>query len=114
MCEAIVEGCLKEGIVEPEKMYVFDTYKPRLEYLKKTFGVNASSSASAICKNTDLIIVAVKPQNLSPKFWGQLRENLNPNSVLLSIVVCVYVCVCVFVCVCMFVCVCVYRLSSSC
>ena len=86
MAEAVIEGAMKEQLLEPEKVYVYDTSKPRLEYLRKTFGVHASSSAAAICKNTDLIIVAVKPQNLSQKFWGQLRENLTPNSVLLSIV----------------------------
>lgn len=86
MSEAIIEGFLKEQLIKPERISVFDVNRARLEFLKKEFGVGTSSSVAATCKNADLVIIAVKPQNLSDKLWAQLKEHLSPQSVLLSIV----------------------------
>ena len=86
MSEAIIEGFLKEELIEPERISVYDVNRARLDYLKKEFGVGASSSLSATCKKADLVIIAVKPQNLTDKLWAQLRGNLPPESVVLSIV----------------------------
>lgn len=86
MSEAIIEGFLKEELIEPEQISVYDVNRARLDYLKKEFGVAASSSLAATCKKADLVIIAVKPQNLTDKLWAQLRGNLAPQSVVLSIV----------------------------
>ena len=86
MSEAIIEGFLKEQLIKPERISVYDVNRARLEFLKKEFGVGTSSSFAATCKNADLVIIAVKPQNLSDKLWGQLKDNLSPQSVVLSIV----------------------------
>ncbi len=50
MAEAIIEGFLTEKLIEPEKISVYDVNKGRLDYLKKEFGVYASSSLTATCK----------------------------------------------------------------
>lgn len=86
MSEAIIEGFLKEELIDPERISVYDVNRARLDYLKKEFGVGASSSLAATCKKADLVIIAVKPQNLTDKLWAQLRGNLPPQSVVLSIV----------------------------
>ena len=86
MSEAIIEGFLKEELIEPGRISVYDVNRARLDYLKKEFAVGASSSLSATCKKADLVIIAVKPQNLTDKLWAQLRGNLPPQSVVLSIV----------------------------
>lgn len=86
MSEAIIEGFLKEELIDPERISVYDVNRARLDYLKKEFGVGASSSLAATCKKADLVIIAVKPQNLTDKLWAQLRGNLSPQSVVLSIV----------------------------
>ncbi|TFJ87660.1 hypothetical protein NSK_001010 [Nannochloropsis salina CCMP1776] len=86
MSEAIIEGFVTEKLIQPGKISVYDVSRKRLDYLMKTFGVQASSSLAATCKDSDLVIIAVKPQNLTQKLWAQLRANLDPKSVVLSIV----------------------------
>lgn len=86
MSEAIIEGFVTEKLIHPGKISVYDVSRKRLDYLMKTFGVQASSSLAATCKDSDLVIIAVKPQNLTQKLWAQLRANLDPKSVVLSIV----------------------------
>lgn len=84
MAEAILAGVVKEELIDPSKIVVYDVSRERLDYLKKTFGISVASSIPAVC-NTDLTVICVKPQNL-PGVWGTLRKNLKPQSVLLSIV----------------------------
>ena len=84
--QAILAGMLKEQLIDPDKVAVFDVNRERLDYLKKEFGVAASSSVGSVCKKADLLVVCVKPQNLNATLWGQIRKNLLPKTVLLSIV----------------------------
>jgi pyrroline-5-carboxylate reductase len=84
MAEAILAGVVKEELLDPSKIVVYDVNRERLDYLRKTFGISVASSVAATC-NTDLFVVCVKPQNL-PGVWGSMRKHLKPQSVLLSIV----------------------------
>lgn len=84
MAEAILAGVVKEELLDPSKIVVYDVNRERLDYLKRTFGVTPASSVAATCA-TDLTVVCVKPQNL-PSVWGAMRKHLKPTSVLLSIV----------------------------
>ncbi len=84
MAEAILAGVVKEELLDPAKIVVYDVNQERLAYLKKDFGVSTASSVAATC-SADLLCVCVKPQSM-PAVWGSLRKHLKPQSVLLSIV----------------------------
>lgn len=66
---AIISGLLKAGMVEPQDIYAMDIDENRLEYLKKNFQIDNSSSDKKtgydyLVKNCDIVLLAVKPQVL--------------------------------------------------
>lgn len=71
MGSALIEGILKAGIVKPENIGASDVYEPFLEELKTKFGIRVSTKNSEIVKESDILILAVKPQTL-----GSVLENL--------------------------------------
>jgi pyrroline-5-carboxylate reductase len=72
MGSALIEGIIKAGIVKPEHIGASDVYKPFLEELKAKFGIRVSTDNAAIVRESDILILAIKPQIL-----GSVLANLN-------------------------------------
>lgn len=64
MGEAIIKGLLGRGYTNQDIM-VSDPSQDRLLYLKKTYGLNAVNNNKEVAKNSEVILLAVKPQNMS-------------------------------------------------
>ncbi len=62
MGNAIINGLIKKDIIEPSRINVYDVNQDQLYNLKKT-GVNMDySSNKDVARDSDVILVAVKPQ----------------------------------------------------
>lgn len=59
--------------------------KDRLKLFKSKFGVAVFDSPKEAVKGADLVLFAVKPQNME-KVFSQLRGHASPDATLLSIV----------------------------
>ena len=84
MGEAMIKCLLIKEVTVPQDMIVSDISPVRRELLKKEYGVRTLADNSRTVANTDLIILAVKPQNLP-----QVMENIKglvPEQLILSIV----------------------------
>jgi pyrroline-5-carboxylate reductase len=66
MGEAIMKGLIVADLVKPQQVTVTDIVEQRLIYLRETYGVRAMSDNAAAVTPADLIILAVKPQDIVP------------------------------------------------
>lgn len=81
MGEAIIKSVLRKKLAGKNEITVSDVVQSRREYLSNTYGVNITSSNSAAVKGTDIIILAIKPYELS-HVLGQLSGKLKTQCVI--------------------------------
>ena len=59
---AILKGALASGVLSPEQAYVYDI-SPAAREVAHNLGVNVMANDEEVCKESDIILLAVKPQN---------------------------------------------------
>ncbi len=59
---AILKGALASGVLAPEQAYVYDISPAAME-TAKGLGVNLAADDEEVCVKSDIILLAVKPQN---------------------------------------------------
>ena len=85
MAEAILHGVLSGKLADPEDISVGEPVSERREYLTTQFGINADADNRKSAKQADLVVVAVKPQDLT-SVMAQLNGCLDSTQAALSIV----------------------------
>jgi pyrroline-5-carboxylate reductase len=70
MGEAILKGLIAAQILKPQQMMVTDVIEARLTYLRETYGVQALTDNTKAVGQADLIILALKPQDIVPTVQG--------------------------------------------
>ena len=85
MAEAIIRGVLSQGIASPADISVGEAIEQRCAVLRQTHGVTATTDNVKAVQLGDLVVLAVKPQNLA-EVLAQLRGQLRPEQAVLSIV----------------------------
>jgi pyrroline-5-carboxylate reductase len=65
MGSALISGILSRSLIPAENITVSDVAKERREDLKKTCGINAGEDNKKTVKGADIVILAVKPQNMA-------------------------------------------------
>jgi pyrroline-5-carboxylate reductase len=84
MGEAMIRCLLTEKVTAPRDMVVSDISSVRRELLSREYGVRACADNREAVENADLVIMAVKPQNLSQVMDG--IKGLGPEQLVVSIV----------------------------
>ena len=84
MGEAIVRCLLTRKVTAPQDVMISDISPVRRELLNREYGVNTLADNGKAVANSDLIILAVKPQNL-PQVMEEI-EGLASRQLVLSIV----------------------------
>jgi pyrroline-5-carboxylate reductase len=64
MGEAMVGALIRADIFSPSMVMMSDVYQDRLEYMKKTYGVAVMSDNFRLFSESDIIVLAVKPQQM--------------------------------------------------
>ena len=59
---AILKGALASGVFAPEQAYVYDI-SPAARETAQNLGVNVMANDEEVCAESDIILLAVKPQN---------------------------------------------------
>ena len=85
MAEAILHGVLSGKLAAPEDISVGEPVAERREYLSSEFGVTTDADNLKSAQRADLVVLAVKPQDLGP-VMGQLKGHLDSQQAALSIV----------------------------
>lgn len=85
MASAIICGIIDNKAVKAEEVNVFDVYAPATDSIKAKYNINVFDSEEEIVKNSDTVVLAVKPNILSSvlkKIDGALG---NKNTLIISI-----------------------------
>jgi len=85
MAEAILHGVLSGKLAAPEDISVGEPVAERREYLSSEFGVTTDADNLKSAQRADLVVLAVKPQDLGA-VMGQLKGHLDSQQAALSIV----------------------------
>lgn len=85
MAEAILKGVLSAGLTSPGEVRVGEPVAERCEYLHRQYGVQAGRSNAEAARGAELVVLAVKPQDLQTAF-GQLEGRLEPGQSVMSII----------------------------
>ena len=85
MGEAIIKGVLEKGLLSPSDICASDKVAQRLEYLHSTYGIEVTEDKTAALGGADVIILAVKPQNLA-ELIPALKGKFDREQLVISIV----------------------------
>ena len=83
MATAIIKGLLSQNNGNPELVNVFDLSVEKCDFIKK-MGVNVCKTGVDVMKNSDIIVLAVKPQNYS-EVLQELKNDVTPDKTFVSI-----------------------------
>jgi pyrroline-5-carboxylate reductase len=85
MCEALISGMLKERLYLPGHINVINRSNvDRLQSLKTKYLVNITDNKEEIVKGSDIIVLAVKPKDVTEAIAG-IAPFINKNQVLISV-----------------------------
>jgi len=82
--EALVAGLLKQGRLHASDIRGADPHPETAARVRATLGIDVSSSNSAALKGADLVILAVKPQNMDA-LLREIAPALDPHQVVVSV-----------------------------
>ena len=85
MAEALLGGILSSNVAVAEEIKIGEPIEARRDYLTQTYNVEALGDNKKAISNSDLIILAVKPQDLN-KVTNELKTSIIPNQTALSII----------------------------
>jgi len=80
---ALIEGMLRKKLVSPKNLWVCDKFVEKLALLAKK-GVNISREIEPVVKNTEVIFIAVKPQD-TLEVLEDLKSEIRPGQLIVSI-----------------------------
>ncbi len=84
MGEAMLAAVLAKKLAAPAAITVSDVSPARRAYLKDRYGVAVTDDNAAAVRAKDIVVLAVKPQQI-PEAAAGLKGNLPPSSIVLSI-----------------------------
>lgn len=85
MGEAMLAAILKKELAKPEAIIVGDVAEARREHLAKKYGVAAASDNLGAVERGEVVVLAVKPQNLA-EVMKELGGRLKPTQLVISII----------------------------
>ena len=85
MAEALIGGILDAGLAARDDVRVGDPAESRRDHLARRFGLDVNPSGAEVADGADLVVLAVKPQNLTEVF-AELDGRLAGGSTVVSIV----------------------------
>jgi pyrroline-5-carboxylate reductase len=85
MAESIIAGLLRGKLVPPERITGSEPRPERREELERQYGVRMVASNLDAVRDTDVILLSVKPQTLN-KVGHELCGHLQPDQLVVSIV----------------------------
>ncbi|WP_338449783.1 pyrroline-5-carboxylate reductase [Niallia oryzisoli] len=84
MGKAIMNGIIKAGIASPQDIVVYDVYPPSLDAVQTELGVTTTSNEKEVVQKADIIILAVKPNNIA-EVLTTIKEDISADKIIVSI-----------------------------
>ena len=84
MGRALVRGFVNGGVLKADEVFVYDIIAEAAKKTAEEFGVNVSADPNTDVKDSDYILMAVKPQHFDATLAG-LKDSLGEKTIVLSI-----------------------------
>ncbi len=84
MGASILEGVLAKRLTTPSRIWVYDVVEPRAKAFARRHGTGLAVSAAELLKKTDVILLAMKPQDFVLFAEGN-RSFFKPGQIVISI-----------------------------
>jgi len=75
MSEALISGILENKLFEPQEVVIADVSQSRQEHIVNKYGVKVADNNSLLVKSSSVIILAVKPQQIT-QVISEIKEVL--------------------------------------
>jgi len=85
MGEAMLSAVLDKGLTTPQAISVSDVNESRRQYIGQKYGVYVTGSNLEVLSRGDIVVLAIKPQNLA-EVMAELNGQLKSNQMVLSII----------------------------
>jgi pyrroline-5-carboxylate reductase len=87
IAEAILAPMVSSGLQPADKIQIYDVNLSTMQRVQERTGVNIASSLNQVVQDADLVICAVKPQNLTDGFYHELKiSKHHENAIFLSVI----------------------------
>jgi len=84
MAETLISGLIGSGQSKPQNILCTDVRRARLDEIAKQYGVQTASDNKVMIKKADIVILAVKPQNVAEVF-EEATDVLDTSKLIISI-----------------------------
>lgn len=84
MGTAMIGGIIKANIVTSDKITVADLNEKNLKETKLRYGINITTDNREVAKNTDILILSVKP-NLYPIVINEIKDHIKEQAIIVTI-----------------------------
>lgn len=84
MMEALLGSFLNAKLVEKGNVWVSDKSSERTEIMKSNFGVNIAENNSEVVKNSEIVFLCVKPQDMD-SVLDEIPSSANESQIFVSI-----------------------------
>jgi len=84
MAEALIKGIITAGLYKPENIFISDVRAERLDFLTEEYGVTAAASNSELAEKVDVLVLSVKPQNMTEGLQS-IKDSVRAQTLVISI-----------------------------
>lgn len=84
MAETLISGLISSKQSKPDQLICSDIRKPRLDQLSEQYGIQTTPDNNAVVTASDLVIYAIKPQNMGTVLQ-ETTESLDKSKLVISI-----------------------------
>lgn len=84
MAQAMINGIVKSKLVEEKNIYASAHTETTLDKVKEKYNINTTLDNIEVAKNSDFIILAIKPY-MYEKILNQIKDSIKKDSVVISI-----------------------------
>ena len=84
MGRGILEGVLKNGLLESGKVFIYDKDFKKTAEMKERLGVNVSESSFELMKDADVVVLAVKP-NIYKPVLEEIKGSVRKDQIIVTI-----------------------------
>jgi hypothetical protein len=86
MAQAMINPLIKNGHQPADKIAVYDVSTAAMKAMKKKYpAIQTAKTIEEVVTDADMIVCAVKPQNINQSFFDQFPKNLREDATLVSI-----------------------------
>lgn len=84
MAEALIRGIISAKLYSPDNVLISDVRPERLDYLSQEYRVTPVESNTALTKAADVIVLSIKPQNMT-QVLEEIQGTLKKEVIVISI-----------------------------